>query len=204
MTRMSPKPSLSRRRARRTETHDVALSRAGRVAEQVVAAPQPSQALVQWRIGRAGHCTLVVSPAPAGSPPGAVDLTVELAHVPLRGVKPASPVHASMNAHEARRLAGEGGSADRIRFLGRGTVSRVSDEYRLSMKLVGVGSREAECMEFVAELSLLTLTSSGRSLLLANLPAQLGLRGGTYALCEGTRDALRSILHAQAAQRAST
>jgi hypothetical protein len=109
-----------------------------------------------------------------------------------------------VNAHEARRLAGEGGSVDRVQFLGRGTVSRFSDEYRLSMKLVGVGSREAECMEFVAELSLLTLTSSGRSLLLANLPAQLGLRGGTYALCEGTRDALRSILHAQAAQRAST
>jgi len=204
MTRMSPKPSLSRRRARRTETHDVAFSRAGRVAEQVVGAPQPSQALVQWRVGRAGHCTLVVSPTPAGSPPGALDLTVELAHIPLRGVRPASTSQWRVNTSEACSFAKEGGAADRVRFLGRGTVSRVSDEYCLSMKLVGIGSCEAPCREFMAELSLLTLTSSGKNLLLGDLPAQLGLQGGTYALCEGNRDALRSILHAHAAQCAST
>lgn len=158
MTRISPKPSISRRRSRDDAAIDLSPVATG--AES----PRESQARVdpivlRWRLRRKGSLVLTLTPwrAPDGRSELEADALVEIEASGTPGAEP-------------RELRGSA------------RIARVGGELEIALRF---SARTASAPdELSAGLTMVSRGDGAGVLLLSDLPARLGLQGGTYALCE--------------------
>lgn len=126
------------------------------------AAPRASECTeLRWRIERTGSLVLVAEPLSLGR-----EGTVELAmQVRLERSRP-----------DARRSADEAGQT----FAGRGRLVETDGELAISVELGSPSSGQVAAT--AATIVLVDRPAAGEILTLTDLPARIGLRGGTYVL----------------------
>lgn len=178
MTRMAPKPTEYARRALE---------------------PAATTAVLRWRIGRNGSLVLSVGriaddighdaghdiahhiEQSAGAGFGSLPVRVELHHgLPAARAANASP-SASLSASPSASPSVSPSASEVVSGRAHGSIDRSDEgcEQRLAITLF----RDASPVR--AELSLVE-RADGSPIALTDLPAQLGLRGGTYKLDEGS------------------
>lgn len=172
-------PRLSNRRAAATSL----------TAEAPIAAASPAARLLVeaiWRIGRSGRLELILSEIPAAAAPSAglrespfeLNCASKSASAAARDI--VGEIRLLADARRRNPLLVEGvrsaASGSATRFAVRGSAERSSAGLACRLTIdTGTGACESG-------LEVVDRASPGTPLLFTDLPAALGLRGGTYAL----------------------
>lgn len=147
-------------------------SDSARPAAPIEATPAPLVGRLAWRVGRSGTLSVI-----------------------LKGAAGSHELVASVELVADSRAPGSASRAPREVLSGQAALVAAADCFTLSLRL----RREASANPVVTTITVVSVDVDGPAVILTSLPAQLGLKGGTYALEQREADALCSALRAHAA-----